>query len=401
MSTKPVNTRATIATRAGRVRHGVGHKAPFSRRGSRNASEDPRPNILQLNIEGLTADKISVIEQLAYKNKAFIIVLQETHCTTADSWATSNKLGLLLTQRKQPERQHKPRPDLREFASFRQDSRMPDRRVLGKFPGSQHRPSLITPPKLKALAHSDPMKRWSFRKADWKCFRKADWKCFRKGDWQRTDESVERMAPPDTSDIEGAYQDFCESLLSAAKQCTPLIWSPTDLESPRKNYMPCWDKECETLYPSFIRAPVRTDSDRAASSLLSQLGQKKQERWEEAVNSIDFSHSSRKAWRTIKKLTGKSGRSFHQCPVSANSIATQLVKNGTHRTVDREFTRLVNKELSGLWKIPTPQGCSTSEPFRPEELAAALRRLKPGRSPGLDSFKELPSHISAVPVCPL
>jgi len=59
----------------------------------------------------------------------------------------------------------------------------------------------------------------------------------------------------------------------------------------RKNYVPLWYKECETLYRSFIPAPVGTDSDRAASSLLSRLGQKKQERWEEAVNSIDFSHS--------------------------------------------------------------------------------------------------------------
>jgi len=67
--------KATTATRTGCVRHGVGHKTPFSGRGSRNAAEDPRPNILQLNTEGLTADKISVIEQLAYKNKAFIIVL--------------------------------------------------------------------------------------------------------------------------------------------------------------------------------------------------------------------------------------------------------------------------------------------------------------------------------------
>jgi len=49
-------------------------------------------------------------------------------------------------------------------------------------------------------------------------------------------------------------------------------------------------------------APVATASDRAASSLLSRLQQKKQERWEEAVNSIDFSHSSHKAWRTINKL---------------------------------------------------------------------------------------------------
>jgi len=75
MSTKPVNTRATTATRAGCVRHGVGRKTSFSGRDSRNAAEDPRPNILQLNTERLTADKISVIEQLAYKNKALIIVL--------------------------------------------------------------------------------------------------------------------------------------------------------------------------------------------------------------------------------------------------------------------------------------------------------------------------------------
>ena len=43
-----------------------------------------------MNTEGLTADKISVIEQLAYKNKAFIIVLRETHCTTADKLVIPN-----------------------------------------------------------------------------------------------------------------------------------------------------------------------------------------------------------------------------------------------------------------------------------------------------------------------
>jgi len=153
-----------------------------------------------------------------------------------------------------------------------------------------------------------------------------------------------------------------------------------------KHYVPCWDKECETLYYSFSQAPVGTNSDRVASSLLSRLGQKKQERWEEAVNSIDFSHSSRKAWRTINKLTGRSGRFFHQCPVTANFIASQLVKNGAHRTGDRKPTRLANKELSDLWKIPIPEGHSISEPSRPEEFAAALRRLKPGKSLGLDSI---------------
>jgi len=33
---------------------------------------------------------------------------------------------------------------------------------------SQHRPSLITLSRLKLPAHSDPMKRWNFRKANWK-----------------------------------------------------------------------------------------------------------------------------------------------------------------------------------------------------------------------------------------
>jgi len=74
------------------------------------------------------------------------------------------------------------------------------------------------------------------------------------------------------------------------------------------------------------------------------------------------------------------------CPVMTNSITSQLVKNGAHRTRDRKSTRLVNKELPYLWKIPTPEGHSISEPFRPEELAAALKRLKPEKSPGLDSI---------------
>jgi len=364
-------------------------KPPFSGRCSRNATQDLRPNTLQLNTEGLTADKISVIEQLAYMNKASIIVLQETHCTTADnlvipnfsragsilrrnhgldtfvherlewslvdetpeqsetewlcvdvagykivnvykpprsritpttiptfphpslyvgdfncqhvnwgynttspdgesldSWATSNNLGLLYNPKETASFFSRgwnvgTNPDL-AIVSLGQDSRLPDRRVLGKFLRSQHRPSLITSPRFKVPAHSDPVKRWNFCKADWKRF------CLLTG------ESVERLPPPNTPDIKRAYQDFCKSLLSAAKQFIP--------RGRQKNYVPCWDKECETLNRSFIRAPVGTASDKATLSLLSRLQQKKQERWEETVNSMDFSHSSHKAWRTSTNL---------------------------------------------------------------------------------------------------
>jgi len=91
MLTKSFIMRATTATRARCVQRGMGQTTSFSGRGSRNAAEDdPRPNILQLNTEGLIENKISVIEQLAYKNKAFIIVLQETHRTTADKLVIPN-----------------------------------------------------------------------------------------------------------------------------------------------------------------------------------------------------------------------------------------------------------------------------------------------------------------------
>ena len=40
--------------------------------------------ILQLNVEGFTAAKKQVVEQLARNNNAIAILLQETHCTNPD-----------------------------------------------------------------------------------------------------------------------------------------------------------------------------------------------------------------------------------------------------------------------------------------------------------------------------
>jgi len=52
--------------------------------------DDRRPSILQLATQGLTASKISGIDELAYKNKALAIVLQQTYCTTADKLVIPN-----------------------------------------------------------------------------------------------------------------------------------------------------------------------------------------------------------------------------------------------------------------------------------------------------------------------
>ena len=72
------------------------------------------------------------------------------------------------------------------------------------------------------------------------------------------------------------------------------------------------------------------------------------------------------------------------------------MKNGAHKTGGRESTRFVNKHLPDVWKIPTSAGHNISEPFRLEAFAAALRRLKPGKSPVLDSiFPEFILHTQS------
>jgi len=91
------------------------------------------------------------------------------------------------------ERRHQPGPGL---ASFGKDSRLPDRHVLRKLSGSQHQPSLIMPPRFKVSACSDLVQRWNFCKADWMRF------CL------LTDESIERLPPPDTLNIESHTKIF-------------------------------------------------------------------------------------------------------------------------------------------------------------------------------------------------
>ena len=52
------------------------------------------------------------------------------------------------------------------FVTVGSGSGVSDRPILEKFPTSQHRPSLIVPPRLALPVPSKPVKRWNFRKAN-------------------------------------------------------------------------------------------------------------------------------------------------------------------------------------------------------------------------------------------
>ena len=94
----------------------------------------------------------------------------------------------------------------------------------------------------------------------------------------------------------------------------------------------------------------------------------------------------------MNNLTSRSRHSPRHCPVSADAIAPQLVRNGKYEAVDRKSSRLVSQELSDLWRAATPDAVNISDNFSQREFAAALQHLKPGKAPGPDSIcPELPS----------
>ena len=196
------------------------------------------------------------------------------------------------------------------FAITDLDGRLPDRHVLEKLPRSPHQPSLITPPRFARHVPSKPVKRWNFRKAKWS-------HCI-----TLTNKLAKTLPPPGSPDTDQAYQCSCNPISTAAKKCIPC--------GRRNNHIPCGDAECENFYQIFLQYSEGHECSKAATALLVRFDRKRKDRWTEAVQNIDFSHFSRVAWSTLNNLTCRSRQFSCRCAVSANTIASQRVKNAKY-----------------------------------------------------------------------
>ena len=242
-------------------------------------------------------------------------------------WASINCLALLYNAKDVASFYYRrwnigTNPDL-AFASIDSNSRLPDRHFFKNFFRSQHRPSLITPPRFALTVQSMPVKRWNFRKAKLSHYNAL------------TNKFAKTLLPPDLLDVDAAYQEFCNIIKKAVKK--------TILRGYQNNYIPCWTAECESLHKTFLQSPQGDNSSLAATALLVKFDRKPRDRWSEAVRSISFSHSSRKTSSILNNLTGKSQYSPRHCFVSADAIASQLVINRRYEAVDRRL--LVSQEV--------------------------------------------------------
>ena len=253
-------------------------------------------------------------------------------------------------------------PDL-AFVSL--NGPLPRRIVLDPFPCSQHRPTFIFPYKSYRTHTNYPTKAGTnFRKANWQLFESI----------LNRDTGI--LPDPVTCNINEAYEMMHQLLLNTAKQCIP--------RGRRKSYIPTWDQESQTKYDEFVNARRPSEADHKANDLIQHLNPNRRKRWVEAVESMDFSHSSRVAWQTFNRLTGRSNKP-KKCPVSPNAIAHQLLCNGRYKNADKDVTRAVKREIKQHWVSPT---CNTelSVPFSTQELDSAIGHLKCGKAMGPDKI---------------
>ncbi|KAJ8353386.1 hypothetical protein SKAU_G00209530 [Synaphobranchus kaupii] len=143
---------------------------------------------------------------------------------------------------------------------------------------------------------------------------------------------------------------------------------------------PGWDNEFGCLLCEHQQASSSEEVDMTATALLQKLDVTRRTRWTEIIESVDFTHSSRKAWQTINQLNTTPRR----CPVTADAFASQLLKNGRFPDADKNFARLTSHEVS-LSRAASADA-NLSGDFTAAELSAAISKLKPGKSPGRDNI---------------
>ena len=91
-------------------------------------------------------------------------------------------------------------------------------------------------------------------------------------------------------DADTTYSAYCNMLICAAKKSIPRGFN--------KHYIPGWDNSCNHLLREHQQVMTQEDIDTTATALLQKLDEVRRARWTEVVESVDFTHSSRKTCRS-------------------------------------------------------------------------------------------------------
>jgi len=283
--------------------------------------------LLQLNVEGQTKAKINVLIGLAQAYAVTAILLQETHYKDRSHFKIPGYTLAACTERKV----HSTATFVKHHAKWSAIAVSPENLLLEWTPTEVEGITIINvykPPSVKMDTTGLPYFSRPCMYAGDSNSHSTTW------DYRLTNASGEALE-------DGAFASGL-NLLHDPKQPDSFHsrrWNTgtnPDLASvnlagplPHRTIIPTWDSECDQRYSAFLLAESRVDSDFKAEELTSCLDRKRRKRWIESVEGIDLIHSSRKAWKTFSRLTGRCARPS-QCPDIANAIAHQLLANGRY-----------------------------------------------------------------------
>ena len=96
----------------------------------------------------------------------------------------------------------------------------------------------------------------------------------------------------------------------------------------RQWHIPCWSKTSEELLKEY----EQTQDQDIAEKLLDSLQDERRKRWTETVENLDMKHSSRHAWKLIKKLDPEKNMNTTAPVIEANEVAKEIKQRGQHST---------------------------------------------------------------------
>lgn len=117
------------------------------------------------------------------------------------------------------------------------------------------------------------MPRWNLRKAKWE-----DYTSY-------MEKNINRIPP-----LPENYPRFVKLVKKTASTAIP--------RGHRQNYIPCWNRECDSLLKEY----EHTGDETIANQIIKSLDNERRNRWITAMDNMDFTHSSRKSWELLRKL---------------------------------------------------------------------------------------------------
>lgn len=277
------------------------------------------------------------------------------------NWATTNSLCLVFDAKDDTTffsqaHQSGSNPDLCFVSCDVEGDPLPTtRKVLMRFPNSQHRPILYEIGISIPMISSVQRPRWNFQKARWDPFKKHL-------------DDVVRFIPPTCEN----YLRFTGLVIGIAKKHIPRGY--------RKEYIPCWNEESDRLYEEFRH----TESPETAKELLKSLDEARRSKWKQTVESIDFSKSSRKSWALLRRLGGASKRGSNRPRIDPNLIAQRIV-NCSNSPSDKAFSRKIRNQYRNL-RRRTRRSSNISRAFTVDEIDRGIAEMKVGKAAGFDAM---------------